>query len=67
MEEVENEEVREDLLKFDWNGLVGDATADVAVVKLGRGGGSVSQDRVLKHAALSRLKEALETGSWAEV
>lgn len=64
---VENEEVNEDLLKFDWKGLVGDATADGAGVKEGRGGGKASHERVRRHAALNKLKEALDTGSCADV
>ena len=46
---------------------MGEATAVGAGVREGRGGGKVSQERVLKHAALSKEKEAEETGSWAEV
>lgn len=49
------------------NGDVGLDTVDGAGVKLGRGGGSVSHDNVLRHAARRREKEAEETGSCADV
>ena len=54
-------------MKFALKGEVGEATALGAGVKLGRGGGRVSHERVRRHAARSREKEAEETGSCADV
>lgn len=54
-------------MKFELKGEVGEATAEGAGVNVGLGGGRVSQERVRRQAALSSEKEALETGSCAEV